>query len=89
MSSFTSVTSTRSPWRTRSSGPGTVPSKVSASTARPEGSRIDAARAVRVKRASGGPDGPVRSATLTVPLGATLPCPGCETGVPPPTSTVP
>ena len=35
-SSFTSSTSTRSPSRTRSSGPGDLPSKVSASTVRPD-----------------------------------------------------
>ncbi len=66
MSSFTSVTSTRSPCRTRSSGPGERPSKVSASIDRPEPSSIVACRAVSVKRASGSPSrGPRRLATLT------------------------
>ena len=53
-----SVTSTRSPSRTRSSGPGTVPSNVSASTVRPDGSCTVRARAVSVKRSSGAPPWP-------------------------------
>ena len=44
-SSFTSVTSTRSPCRTRSSGPGDRPSNVKASTVPPEARRTVACRA--------------------------------------------
>ena len=61
MSSFTSVTSTRSPCRTWSVGPGTRPSNVSAFTTLPELSRTSAWRAVIVFRKSGAPlGGPVK-----------------------------
>jgi hypothetical protein len=46
-SRLTSVTSTRSPRYARSTGPGTIPSNVSASTSRPDGRRIVASRATR------------------------------------------
>src|SRR5215213_861116 len=77
------VTSTRSPRRTRSSGPGLLPSNVSASIVRPDGIVIVPCLAVSVKRASGGPRcGPLRPSTLTPPL-------WCPAGTPPPSSCEP
>ncbi len=59
------VTRTRSPWRTRSAGPGTVPLKVSAGCP-----SMIAVCAVRMKEATGcGPGGSV-SAVTGVPVGS-------------------
>src|SRR5918995_860950 len=65
MSSLIKVASTSSPWRTRSSGPGSCPLKVQASMTRPEASATSAVLATKVTRYVALPCGPLSWATLT------------------------